>query len=153
MGRSIGLNVEVPASEQSAITSLEFFPDRNDVIAHSVKQMLQNDQPWAGTDCPEVGDPGREKSNRYQVSVVIRDAQGKRRAFEVTVDKVAQLAPPPGLWAAPDERGRGGGGRRGKRGAAFGGLRGSPLARSRRRPCPGYRYGWRVFLLSSAGLS
>lgn len=91
-GQSIGLNVEVPASEQSAITSLEFFPGRNDVIVHSARQMLQTTSRGLELIVPKSSlQAGKVES--LSGILVIRDAQGKRRAFEVTVDKVARRVP------------------------------------------------------------
>ncbi|MBI3616718.1 MAG: thioredoxin family protein [Candidatus Omnitrophica bacterium] len=88
-GQSIGLNVEVPASEQSAITSLEFLPDRNDVIVHSARQMLRTTSRGLELIVPK---PAIQAGKIESLSgiLIVRDAQGKRRAFEVAVDKVAR---------------------------------------------------------------
>ena len=91
--RSIGLNVGVPVNEQSAITSLEFFPDRDDIIVHSAVQTLRATGRGLELSIP------RSEVQPGQVDflsgiLVVRDAQGKRRAFEVVVDRVAQLAAP-----------------------------------------------------------
>ena len=90
-GQSIGLSVEVPASEQSAITSLEFFPDRNDVIVHSAKQMLRTTSRGLELIVPKSAIQAGEVESLSGI-LVVRDTQGKQRAFEVAVDKVAQLA-------------------------------------------------------------
>ena len=91
--RSIGLNVEVFVNEQPAMTSLEFFPDRDDVIVHSAAQTLRATGRGLELSIP------RSEVQPGQVDflsgiLVVRDAQGKRRAFEVVVDRVAQLAAP-----------------------------------------------------------
>lgn len=92
-GQVIGLNINVPAAEQPAITSFEFFPDRDDIIVHSAAQTLR-----ATGRGLELSIPRPEiqtgKVDSLLGILVARDAQGKRRAFEVAVAKVAQLAAP-----------------------------------------------------------
>lgn len=104
----IYLHVDVPPGERAEILSLEFFPDKNDVIAHSGKQssrvtaagieltvprsMLQNSTPDALSGL-----------------LIVREARGGKRAVAVDIPRVEALAaaaaPPaarPGLslWAA-----------------------------------------------------
>lgn len=92
-GQALGLNIRVPAAGQSVITSLEFFPDRNDLIVHSARQMLRTTSRGlelvVSKSTIQTG-----KVDSLSGILVIRDAQGKRRAFEVAVDKVAQLVAP-----------------------------------------------------------
>ena len=89
--RSIGLNVGVPVNEQSAMTSLEFFPDRNDVIVHSAAQTLRATDRGLELSIPR-SEIQTAKVDSLSGILVVRDAQGKRRAFEVAVDQVAWRA-------------------------------------------------------------
>lgn len=92
-GQVIGLNINVPSAERSTVTSLEFFPDRNDVIVHSVAQTLRATGRGLELSIPRSGIQ-TGKVDSLSGILVVRDAQGKRRAFEVAVDKVAQLVAP-----------------------------------------------------------
>ena len=92
-GQVIGLNIGIPAAERSKISSLEFFPDREDLIVHSARQTPRTtSQGLELTVSKSTIQNGRVGS--LSGILVVRDAQGKRRAFEVAVDKVAQLAAP-----------------------------------------------------------
>lgn len=92
-GQALGLNINVPAAEQSAITALEFFPDRNDLIVHSAQQMLRTTSRGLELVAPKSTIQAGKVDSLSGI-LVVRDAQGKRRAFEVAVAKVAQLAAP-----------------------------------------------------------
>lgn len=92
-GQVIGLNINVPAAEQSAITSLEFFPDRNDIIVHSAAQTLRATDRGLELSIPK-SEIQTGKVDPLLGILVVRDEKGKRRAFEVAVDKVTQLAAP-----------------------------------------------------------
>ncbi len=92
-GQVIGLNINVPLAEQPAITSLEFFPDRDDVIVHSAAQTLRATGRGLELSIPKP-EIQTGKVDSLSGILVARDAQGKRRAFEVAVAKVAQLAAP-----------------------------------------------------------
>ncbi len=94
--RSIGLNVGVPASEQSTITSLEFFPDRNDLIVHSAAQTLRATDRGLELSIPK-SEIQTGKVGSLSGILVVRDDQGKRRAFDVKVAKVARRAATPPL--------------------------------------------------------
>ena len=101
-GQVIGLNINVPAAEQSAVTSLEFFPDRNDVIVHSAAQTLRATGRGLELSMPKA-EIQTGKVDPLLGILVVRDEQGKRRAFEVAVDKVARRAvtPPSGVPTLP----------------------------------------------------
>ena len=101
-GQVIGLNINVPAAEQSAVTSLEFFPDRNDVIVHSAAQTLRATGRGLELSMPKA-EIQTGKVDPLLGILVVRDEKGKRRAFEVAVDKVARRAvtPPSGVPTLP----------------------------------------------------
>ena len=93
--QSFSLDIAIPAAEQANIASIEFFPDRNDLIVHSAKQTLHATS--RGLELVVLKSTiGTAKINSLSGILVVRgDAQGKRRAFEVAVDKVQLRAPAP----------------------------------------------------------
>ena len=109
-GQALGLNISVPAAGQSAITSLEFFPDRNDLIVHSAKQMLRMTSHGLELIVPKSTIQAGKVESLSGI-LVVRDARGKRRAFEVAAAEVAQLAAPrpsrdpaeAAFWRGPPE--------------------------------------------------
>ena len=92
-GQAIGLNIGIPAAEQSKISSFEFFPDRNDLIIHSARQVVEKTSQGLELVIPK-STIQTGKVNSLSGILVIRDKEGIRHAFEVEVDNVARRAPP-----------------------------------------------------------
>lgn len=88
----IGLNVAISPESQAEVASLEFYPERNDIIVHSAPQSWRATP--GGMELLIQKSAIQAKIDVLSGLLIVHDTTGLRRGFEVTVNKVPVMKTP-----------------------------------------------------------